>query len=78
MHITRWSKTYVFHNNTFFLTDTLAKCHKIFLHISPFQNILHIFFIFRNKLPILVTARGFAPPPPPVTDWSEPYFLRLP
>ena len=32
-----------------FLTDTLAKVHKIFLHILLFQRILGIFFVLRKK-----------------------------
>ena len=32
-----------------FLPDTLAKVHKIFLHILLFQRILSIFFVLRRK-----------------------------
>ena len=51
-----------------FLTDTLAKMSQNIFAYFPFQNILHL-FIFVRKKPILITARGFAPPPPPFTDW---------
>ena len=38
----------------------LQKCHKIFLHIFPFLNILHSFSLFQKKTYILITARGLA------------------
>ena len=43
--------------------------NKIFLHIFPFQKILHHFLFLRRRNTILVAARG-SPPPPPFKDRS--------
>ena len=45
------------------VTDTLAKMSQNIFAYFPFPNILHLFLYFRKKT-ILVTARGFTPPPP--------------
>ena len=45
-----------------FLTDTLIKMSNNIFPYFSIQNMLHFFFIFfREKTPILVPARGFAP-----------------
>ena len=54
-----------------FLADTLAKMSQNILNIFPYQNILHL-------TPILVTARGFASPPPVYGLVRNLFFLRLP
>ena len=46
-----------------FITDTLAKMSQnIFAYFSISEHSAY-FSLFQNKTPILVTARGFAPPP---------------
>ena len=45
------------------LTDTLAKCNKIFLHILLFKNILRFFLILRKNLHFLAAGGGVDPPP---------------
>ena len=56
-----------------YLTDTLAKCHKISLHILPFQNILHSFsFSEKNENTYFGYGQGVCPTPP-VTDRSVTY-----
>ena len=54
----------------------MQKCHKIFVQIFPFQNILHLFL---KKKTYFVCGLGDAPPPPPppFTDRSV-FFLRFP
>ena len=50
----------------------------IFAYFSISEHSAY-FSLFQKKTPILVTARGFAPPPP-FTDWSVTYihsFIHL-
>ena len=49
----------------------MQKCHKIFVQIFPFQNILHLFL---KKKTYFVCGLGDAPPPPPFTDRSRIFF----
>ena len=54
----------------------MQKCHKIFVQIFPFQNILHL-FLKKKKKTILFADWGM-PPPLPRLLTGPVFFLRFP
>ena len=57
------------------ISDILVKMSQnIFSYFSISEHSAS--FFFQKKTPILVTTRGFAPPP--FTDWSKLFFSRSP
>ena len=50
----------------------MQKCHKIFVQIFPFQNILHLFL---KKKTYFVCGLGDAPPRPLLRLLTGPYFF---
>ena len=62
----------------FFLNIGKNVCHKIFLHIFPFQNILNLFLFFRKKYLFWLRSGGLGSPPPQFTEWSVTYIFFMP